>query len=123
MRASQRWGTDNVPIESLTPNPNVVGPSSERLRLPAAVGTTDFSSIEALFNEFRFLIATADGGDSELSIDSEAVAGNRWTSNVVRGDDVRARITFGIVWTTCWLADMTSGADFSAHDERRSRSH
>ena len=70
MRTTQRSGTDNVPIEAPTPNPNAVGPSPERLRLPAAIGTTDFRSIAALFNEFRFLIATADGGDSELSIDS-----------------------------------------------------
>ena len=83
MRATQRWGTDNVPIEAPAPNPNAVGPSPECLRLTAAVDTADFRSIAALFNEFRFLIATADGGDSELSIDSEAVAGNRWTSNVV----------------------------------------
>ena len=123
MRATQRWGTDNVPIEAPTPSPNAVGPSPECLRLTAAVDTTDLRSIAALFNEFRFLIATADGGDSELRIDSEVVAGNRWTSNVVRGDEDNARITFGSVWTTCWPADMTSGADFSAHDERRSCSH
>ena len=101
MRATQRRGTDNMPIEAPTPNPNAAEPSPERLRLPAAVDATDFWSIAALFNEFRFLIATADGGDSELSIDSEAVAGNRWTSNVVCGDVDNARITFGSVWTTC----------------------
>jgi hypothetical protein len=68
----------------------------------------------ALLREFRRLIATSSGADSELSFDSEEDTEDSDASNVVSGDEESAANASGMVETTWRPADTISGADVTA---------
>src|ERR1700757_592001 len=91
---AQARGTDNPPIDVARPNPPIiVGP-----RAPPWFGNSHRNAA-ALFSEFRRLIAAPDGALSELSLDSDGVAGRRGVSNVVCGDNESASSASGIAVT------------------------
>jgi hypothetical protein len=106
---TQAHGTDNVPIDVPRPKPAVIA----ALQAPRGSGKR-VRNAAALLREFRRLIAKSSGADSELSFDKDEDTDDRDASNVVSGDEESACSASGMVETTWYPADMSSGADVTA---------
>jgi len=111
---AQAGGTHIVPIEIPRPNPAPLAPPGRDTLGISERSAAALSNAAALLSEFRWLIATPDGADSELSFDRGDVTDDRDVANIAIGELDSASSTSGIVDITWLPADITSGAAVKA---------